>query len=91
MAVFFDDKLGGCSCARSKCSDECSTYRSFKSKPQTNADRIRAMSDEELAELLHPVDCLDCPLNSEETWCGGSGKSCREKVINWLKQEAVQT
>lgn len=43
MAAFFNDKLGGCSCTRSKCSDECSTYRNFKPKSQTNYDRIRAM------------------------------------------------
>lgn len=54
---------------------------------QTNADRIRAMSDEELAEILCAVDCLDCPLNSSEDWCSGKGSSCKESVLNWLKEE----
>lgn len=50
MAAFFNDKLGGCSCARSKCSDECSTYRNFKAKVLTNADRVRQMSDAEIED-----------------------------------------
>lgn len=56
-------------------------------EPRTNADRIRAMSDEELAEILCAVDCLDCPLNSSEYWCSGKGRSCKESVLNWLRQE----
>ena len=49
-------------------------------EPQTNADRIRAMTDEELAEFLDDV--------REE--CGAThyplGKS---SWIDWLKQEAI--
>lgn len=39
---------------------------------QTNADRIRAMSDEELAEVLPIV--FDCMCNSTD--------KCREAVVN---------
>ena len=78
MAVFFDGKLGGCSCARSKCSDECSTYRIFKPKPQTNADRIRSMTDEELAHLLH---------SAEEHLFNGNLWDYA-KWLDWLRQEA---
>ena len=36
-------------------------------KPQTNADKIRAMSDEDFADILRVfciemADCIDCPL-----------------------------
>ena len=51
-------------------------------KQQTNADRIRAMTDEELAEfLMKPTrivskyECEDCENN------------CTECVLEWLKEE----
>jgi len=56
-----------------------------RQKP-TNADRIRAMTDEELAEFIGTHDCLDCPLNSEDEWCAGNGSSCKEAVLAWLKE-----
>ena len=58
-------------------------------KPQTNADRIRSMSDEELAKGLSEnckgmKTCAICPLD---------GKSCAESEavsdwLEWLKQPA---
>ena len=54
---------------------------------KTNADRIRAMTDEELAELfVH----LCCPYS-----LGGKvernieNKGCKECWLDWLKQEAI--
>lgn len=50
-------------------------------KPQSNADRIRAMSDEELAQIITDDWCelLNC-----ESPCDGR---CDLKVLDWLKQE----
>jgi transcriptional regulator with XRE-family HTH domain len=48
--------------------------------PMTNADRIRAMTDEELAEMLSPYMC---PYNGEDyTRLGG--------VLKWLQQPAKE-
>lgn len=52
---------------------------------QTNADRIRAMSDEELAEIITDDWC--------EIVCSGTDYLCRDgtceqHVLKWLKQEA---
>lgn len=53
----------------------------------TNADRIRAMTDEELAELWwERVDCGECPVHKE---CNLTGQECKRLVLNWLKQEAT--
>ena len=62
--------------------------------PMTNADRIRAMSDEELAEFLvvaNPTNCLDCAFS-----CGwrcqpdrrdySDTEKCLEGKKRWLKQ-----
>ena len=53
-----------------KCKQPCDTII-----PETNADRIRAMSDEELAERL----------DEWQDWGGGLGK---EWWLEWLKQPA---
>lgn len=60
-------------------------------KPQTNADRIRAMSDEELAFMLAneiPHDCHNCHLvcaTYEEDKFDGS---CQNAFYRWLQQPA---
>lgn len=59
--------------------------RAIDIKTLTNANRIRAMTDEELADFIGVVDCLDCPLNSGDEWCSGKEKSCKENVLTWLK------
>ena len=48
--------------------------------PQTHADRIRAMSDEELAEFIS--NC-GCPNHSMDCM-----KSCKDCTLKWLKQPA---
>lgn len=49
--------------------------------PQTNADRIRAMTDEELATFLGDVDC--CNPNHCEP-----GMYCGRCWLDWLKAPA---
>lgn len=45
--------------------------------PQTNADRIRNMTDEELVDVIH------CPLAEVEGCI--SGKSCALCILRWLR------
>ena len=45
----------------------------------TNADRIRAMSDEELAEIIM------CPYNIDEELCSKAG-ICLDCCLKWLQQ-----
>ena len=49
----------------------------------TNGDRIRQMSDEELARALVNWDCEMCSKNADVT-CDGK---CGAGVLEWLKQE----
>lgn len=65
----------------------------FKTEPRTKGDRIRAMSDEELAEWIHngvSSDACDyCEYNNG--YCDGSpcrGKAEAEMITDWLKQPA---
>ena len=70
----------------------------YNAKPQTNADRIRAMSDEELAKHLHDIG-WDCHLCAEHKRLDNEpllrGEKCDEKCVEhclaWLKQPAEET
>lgn len=73
------------------CSD-CKGYSKYEyEKPQTNADRIRAMSDEELAKYLFDVeqgnftiDCCDDRFCDTQNCC----HDCTKAAIKWLQQPA---
>lgn len=60
-------------------------------KPMTNADRIRAMTDEELADFMYDTatgnECCIC--GYKEGWhCKKeSDKPCSDGVLTWLKAE----
>ena len=61
----------------------------FNRKKPTNADRIRAMSDEELAELPWEYDfqCYMCP---NKPLCDDGYKTCKELWLDWLQQEVEE-
>ena len=60
-------------------------------KPMTNADRIRAMSDEELVVFLDGFSgrCLDCAENAKNESCQiyKEGHYCRpQDIMEWLQK-----
>lgn len=60
-------------------------------KERTNADRIRAMSDEELVVFLDGFSgrCLDCAEDAKNKSCPiyKEGRYCRPRdIMEWLKQ-----
>lgn len=61
-----------------KCKQPCDTIM-----PVSNADRIRAMTDEELAEFMFSmVDCVSCEnklMNNGELVFGEKRKTCTDK------------
>ena len=55
---------------------------------QTNADRIRNMSDEELAEFLaYNAYCEECYVEKDDSCCYPDG-TCKQKHLDWLQSEA---
>ena len=67
---------------------EKATGKKFCGK--TNADRIRAMSDEELAELMRSImDCDSCG-KMFSFKCDGSYNHCLSVCLNWLQQPAQE-
>lgn len=58
-------------------------------KPITNGDRIRAMSDEELADWLG-VYCNGQTAQEVGKPCVSGMGSCEECWLDWLKQDAKE-
>lgn len=75
---------------------ECTaSFCEYRRKKQTNADRIRAMSDEELARHLQCIgwDCHLCAehirLDNEPLLRGEKcDEKCEEHCLQWLQQPA---
>ena len=89
MAVYINGSID-CSCDRTVCSPDCHMY---VAKKKTNADKIRGMTDEELAEFLTPVKCVDCHLldcgvDEDYSFNMNPNRTCKDRVLDWLKQEA---
>lgn len=55
----------------------------------TNRDKLRQMTDEELAEILMFDDCFgqnyECPGFKQKQYC-----KCKECFLMWLKQEVQE-
>ena len=55
---------------------------------KTNADRIRSMTDEELAKIIS--DSIDCNVCQERfsVLCDGTSKTCEQTWLDWLREAA---
>ncbi len=53
-------------------------------KPLTNADRIRSMTDEELAEFLETINSCTCSFAMGKSPCAADECPC---WFDWLKEE----
>lgn len=68
-------------CKKTNCNACCPL-----TKPQTNADRIRAMSDEELCKFLGEYKFCDiCEEGCDSCTYNGD---CDKRLLEWLKQPA---
>ena len=63
----------------------CRTCNGSGEKPMTNADRIRSMSDEKLAEIIA------CPKGLFDRMdCFDDNRDCKHCILEWLKQSAEE-
>ena len=58
----------------------------------TNGDKIRAMTDDELAEEICvrlSEDCLMCPVLQADcpVWDETKNVECKDAMLDWLEQE----
>lgn len=64
--------------------ETCRHYENFKKKKQlTNADKIRSMSDGELAEFFARKSPCNYYCNYSTRAC--NGVSCKQGILEWLK------
>ena len=55
---------------------------------ETNAERIRNMTDDELAEFLaYNAYCEECYVKKDDSCCYPDG-TCKQKHLEWLQSEA---
>ena len=92
--AFLKSNKYSCSCWREECDHSCECYAKYiEYNKKTNADRIRSMSDEELAELLTSVakksaDKLCESLKSVEVDLSNCNfHILYEAHLDWLRQE----
>lgn len=64
----------------------CVGVESCEDRKQSNADRVRAMTDESLADY-HAKMC-GCPPGHDPIFCGMATIGCKGCWFDWLKQEA---
>ena len=67
----------GCVCPLTNTANQITEYK------MTHADRIRAMSDEELAKVMERV--LGCPVTGD---CEKMSRDCNDCWLDWLQQPA---
>ena len=69
-------------------------FRSLAPEPQTNADRIRAMSNKELAVFLERVHVDPCSACCDNLyWCRRNNAPepvCQKHFFKWLQQLAEE-
>ena len=58
------------------------------SKPKTNADRIRSMTDDELNDLFH--DIYNAGVDDASSYEWGHRKNSFEWTMEWLQQPAEE-
>lgn len=63
----------------------CKYRKADEDKPMTNGDRIRAMTDEELAEHLSSYIC-----DNRESGDCQRFKNCEECKLSWIRQEVSE-
>lgn len=86
------EKTHDCNCQHNSNSRDNEPCCRCDSK-HTNADRIRNMSDEELASVLFSgcIDSMDfeeCPFASESELDNNIREICKKCVLEWLQSEA---
>ena len=68
---------------------KCSHSYIDKYEPKTNADKIRNMSDEELAEFMSEnTSCYYCKVQCEDRPNSPTESSCNFRWLDWLQSEA---
>lgn len=68
--------------------EDCLQGDRYEAKPHTNADRIRAMTDEELAEFLQKNRGGCKALTTKSYVCDNT--DCKACWLDWLKQEVEE-
>ena len=78
--------------------ETCGNWIQKPGKPPTNADRIRAMSDEELSDIFLRADFCKCCEHEKDGVCNyicaypniPLYDGCKRAALTWMKQPAEE-
>lgn len=86
--TFFSREYHCCVLHHTRC--KCEDYNLRNSKPITNADRIRAMTDEKLADWLKSIRySWTCVPRDNGNRCADFKDDCKACWLDWLKKEVA--
>lgn len=67
---------------------KCHYIGNCENKITTNADRIRAMSDEELRDFIMNAPAIPCDEKISAMMRENGCNECEKRVMDWLRQPA---
>lgn len=87
-----------CNCVSQQYMCKCKPKICGSIVPITNADRIRAMSDEELADIFLRADFCKCCEHEKDEVCNyicaypniPLYEGCKQAALKWMKQPAEE-
>ena len=74
-----------CSCGGNR--EKCDFYPEYRKKSVTNAEKIRSMSDEELAGFLLNANVNFCTAMETDCIYGWHDRDCKKHALDWLHEE----
>ena len=98
MKCKFEHDGDCCNCGSQQYMCKCKPKICGSIVPITNADRIRAMSDEELADIFLRADFCKCCEHEKDGVCNyicaypniPLYEGCKQAALKWMKQPAEE-
>ena len=98
MKCKFEHDGDCCNCGSQQYMCKCKPKICASIVPITNADRIRAMSDEELADIFLRADFCKCCEHEKDGVCNyicaypniPLYEGCKQAALKWMKQPAEE-
>ena len=79
-----------CTCGRRYINTDKCLQETDSRMPQTRADVIRSMNDEELAEFINGFSTICELCNLHAGCCNVENTKCKNGILDWLQSEAEQ-
>lgn len=83
--TYFEEYKDSCNAWSERCS-ECNGNGEIEVFV-TNGDKLRSMSDEQIANWFSKLVCHNCATTFECNGCYSDDEDCAKEILKWLKKE----